>query len=138
MFAGNEHPSRQLVNPSVPSFPDRDTHLGNYIVARPDHNVTQSRHVHAEKILLDRLLRLEALKDEYDPTIVLYSWMMPCTGCTNALIQSLRNHRSNVIIVYTIDWKGVDLDTNQQNRQRLCRAGIQVYQVDYNLRLPSV
>ena len=134
LFAGTKHPGNQLVNHSVPSFPDHNNDFVNYIVAHPDH--TQHPTVHAEMILLQRF---QTLRNKY-PTMILYSWMMPCSGCTNALIQSLENYTcgSDVVIVYTIDWKGESAHNNQKNRKNLRQAGIQVYQVRYHLTLPPV
>ena len=103
---------------------------GNYIVARPDK-------VHAEEIILsefDSLLNAYSRNPTY---IMLYSWMMPCSDCTSAIIALCNSHlNSQIIVVYTIDWKEISDEENETNRARLCAVGIIVQKVRYHPRLP--
>ena len=73
----------RLVNSDKPSHPD-SSNLVNYIVARPDHKGS-----HAEEVLLDRFNELW-LKFRRRPSLILiFSWLMPCGGCTEAIITRL-------------------------------------------------
>ena len=127
----------RLVDNSFVSFPTDDD-LVNYIVARPDQRCSPPRH--AEETLLDRF---DALKDRYPgspiSTVLLYSWLMPCSGCTELLIQKFKNCPYKVIVVYNNDWtKAIPDEKNEENRNMLRGAGIDVYQVRYQYTLPPV
>ena len=116
-------------------FPDRDEHLVNYVVARPDHS--QHPAVHAEKILLDRLTDLEG-KCALFSTILVYSWLMPCSKCTTALIKELCTHvQVSKVIVYNTELNYGEED-NVNNRKRLRQAGIDVYKIPYKDTLPPI
>ena len=125
---------------SFVSFPSNDDHLVNYIVARPDQSYSPPLHVHAEKILLNRF---DVLKEKFPGSsismVLLYSWLMPCSGCTQQLIQKFKNCPYKVVVVYNNDWtKVIPEGENEKNRNMLCRAGIDVYQVRYQSTLPSI
>ena len=135
---GNRCAGGQFVNKAVVSFPDCDVHLVNYIVARPEQTSFPS--LHAEKVLLNRF---NVLKDRYPKslpvsTVLFYSWLMPCSGCTKTLIQKFSKSGYNVVVVYNSDWKAVEEDSNEENRNSLRRVGIEVYQIRYNRMLPLV
>lgn len=131
----------KLVDKSFVSFPSNDDHLVNYIVARPDQSYSPPLHVvHAEKILLNRF---DVLKEKFPgssiSTVLLYSWLMPCSGCTQLIIQKFKNAPYKVVVAYNNDWtKAITEDENEKNRSKLREAGIDVYQVRYHSILPSV
>ena len=117
----------------------------NYIVGRPDRVWSYIRlwykSVHAEEIILsqfDSLLSAYRRAEECDPTyIILYSWMMPCSDCTSAIIALSNSHLNlQTVVVYTIDWKEISREENETNRARLRAAGIIVQRVGYDRRLP--
>lgn len=117
------------------SFPNHDQHLVNYVATRPDHGRNYQT-VHAERILLDRF---EALKEKCSKfsTILVYSWLMPCSECTEALIRKLHSVQVSKVIVYNTDqdFRG---EENKNNRYRLHQAGIDVYQIRYFPDLPPI
>lgn len=127
-------------------FPDND-HLINYIVARPhviqveDRSVATPVHIHAEKTLLSHF---DTLKDEYPKsrsisTVLFYSRLMPCSGCTNLLIQKFKKCPYKVVVVYNNDWKkALEEDKNKENRNKLREVGIDVYRVHYQRILPPM
>ena len=140
----NKYRENTLVNNSVVSFPDSD-YLVNYIVAHPDEYKNSylgtSVHIHAEKTLLNRFdtLNDEFSKSEMVSTVLFYSWLMPCSGCTQLLIKKFENSAYDVAVVYNNDWtKVVKEEENEKNRKLLRGAGIEVYQVRYQFTLPSV
>ena len=122
------------MNKLVTNFPDRDEHLDNYVVARPDHRQYSS--VHAERFLIDRFEALRQKCQEFS-TIIVYSWLMPCSECTEALIDKFDIYVGghSVIVVYNTDQVGKDVE-NQNSRNRLEQAGIKVYKVRYYPTLP--
>lgn len=128
-----------LVDNHFVSFPKDDDDLVNYIVARPDHQ-RYSPPRHAEETLLDRF---DALKDRFPglsiSTVLVYSWLMPCSGCTKLLVKKFENCSYKVIVVYNNDWtKAISDEENEENRNLLRGAGIDVYQIRYQYILPSV
>ena len=72
----------QLVN-SIKSFHPDSSNLVNYIVARPDHMD------HAEVVLLDRFNELQQKFGRRPSLILIFSWLMPCSECTEAIINRL-------------------------------------------------
>ena len=133
----------QLVNKSMVSFPDND-HLENYIVARPDEikGLVNTVHVHAEKTLLNRF---DSLKDEFSKsgtmvsTVIFYSWLMPCSGCTQLLVNKFKKRDYDVVVVYNNDWtKAITEEENKHNRKLLRETGIDVYQVRYQSNLRPI
>ena len=107
----------------------------NYVAACPH---LEKRHIHAEKALLGELEILWNAYLQRNPRprcIILYSWMQPCTTCTNAIIRKLKSIpyiSATLIVAYTIEWKGIRPTENEQNRQRLRSEGITVEQVKYS------
>lgn len=132
---------------SVISFPKNDQHLVNYIVARvdrPDQDQSLLNPVpstHAEKTLLNRF---NTLKDGFPEsenisTVLFYSWLMPCSGCTKYLIQKFKESNYDIVVVYNNDWtKAISDEVNEENRSLLRGAGINVYQVRYQAILPPI
>ena len=111
----------------------------NYIVARPERQFW-CRSVHAEEIILSEICSLlwaYRRAEGRNPTYILfYSWMMPCSNCTSALITLSYNLNSKIVVVYTIDWKGISEEENDENRDWLYAAGIIVERVGYSPPLP--
>ena len=72
-----------LVNSDEPSHPDNSNFV-NYMVARPDHMGN-----HAEEVLLDRFNKLWFKFRQQPSVILIFSWLMPCEGCTESIINRL-------------------------------------------------
>ncbi len=70
-------------------------------------------------------------------SIILYSWIMPCTQCTTKIINTLGNRKLKITVVYTIHfWYAKESKLVQKsNRSRLQQAGFSVEQVKYPIRL---
>ena len=73
-------------------------------------------------------------------SIVLYSWLMPCSTCTNVIVNAFRKttNADSVIVAYTADYKAETPYNNKRNRQNLTKANITVIRVKYNHPLPPV
>ena len=139
-FRPCDHTHNPFVNCQHIFYPPRQ-HYGNYVVARPGRRFWYES-VHAEMIILsemDSLLEAYRRAEGCDPTyILLYSWMMPCSECTSAII-TLRGSlsmNSQIVVAYTIDWKGISEEENDYNRDWLYAAGIIVQKVEYDFVLP--
>ena len=118
-----------LTDSSHCTFPPR-AQISNYVVARPDDGH------HAERLLLDNLNTVLTLYDP-PPLVLLYTWTMPCTGCTTAIVRALGNMK-NVVLVYTANKKEINVDENARNRNKLVESGIQVLQAQYDEGLPPI
>ena len=135
-------PCDYLYNPLVNSqyifYPPPHQYV-NYIVARPERQFW-CRSVHAEEIILSEICSLlwaYRRAEGRNPTYILfYSWMMPCSNCTSAIITLSYNLNSKIVVVYTIDWKGISEEENDENRDWLYAAGIIVERVGYSPPLP--
>jgi len=141
-FRPCDHSNNPLVDSHHALYPLQDQYE-NYIAARPDRVPSKFgyRSVHAEEMILtefDSLFSTYRRVEGCDPTyIVLYSWMMPCSDCTSAIIVWSNKHlNSQIVVVYTIDWTEISEQENDDNRVRLHAAGIKVQRVKYNRRLP--
>lgn len=119
----------------LPFFPPGSEVFSNYIVARPHERK------HAEEILLDNFAVLWKKFNEYYTEveencgkpryIILYSWLMPCSTCVKAIIDTLSHYNSaRVIVAYTLDW--FLEQNNERNRAVLKSKGITVQKVPYN------
>ena len=113
----------------------------NYIAARP--HKAMGFTIHTEKILMQQLESLWANYRKnfhaYPNHIILYSWMMPCSHCTQAIIGKMSKYTSTgKVVAYTINWKGIPEDENENNRTCLQQAGIHVIRVRYSQCLPII
>ena len=73
-------------------------------------------------------------KNHKDPVkIILYSWLMPCTDCTGAIISGLSRLAQKgvkVELYYTCDYDVEDKDTQTENRFQLEDSKISVDQIE--------
>ena len=113
--------------------------FNNYIIARPEDIRGDTKH--AEEMILENFDELwEAYKNKNSnqtpASIMLYSWIMPCEDCTEAIIKELSNLGIPVTIVYTIPWrkKGKQIQ-GKKSRKRLKDNGISVEHVRCPYRL---
>ena len=120
-------PSYPLVNNRYPYFP-RDN-LGNYIVARPDEGD------HCEKIIFHQRHLLQDIYRNVNPKcIILYSWILPCTGCTNEILRYYRKistPRPKMIVIFTVHWDELPDEENKRNIDQMRQAEIIVERVPY-------
>lgn len=139
------------------------TEYVNYIVSRPSIKpnrivkflylaVARSHHyqTHAEEVIFPEVGTLvERFKMENHScpnTIILFSWLFPCTVCTDLIIENLSGAGfrqqyptiQNIILAYKSYWKRVSKDENEKNVVRLRQEGFKLVRVEYAKQLPSV
>ncbi len=130
---------RPLVNTNEPFSPPRK-YLHNYIITRPNKELGQWRQKHAEKVIFDEFHNLWQSycgKNGNQPpkSIVLYSWIMPCKNCTEAIIRNLSKLGVPVCIAYTIPYSRESNEQHNENKKRLSAHGIVIEKVEYPHRL---
>ena len=102
-------PQDQHGNPVVDNtdrYQPNRTRYGNYVVARPGQGL------HAEVTLLQELehLWVAYISQNHQPPsrIILYSWFLPCSNCTDRLLGKFPNMQyrgTPVTIAYTTTWR---------------------------------
>ena len=133
-----------LLDSSIACAPECDEDITNYLAARPveyDEEVAcyyANKHSNADKIHTEEILlkNLERLTSEYEcgqlpEHIFLYTWITPCTKCSELIIDKLRSPPYDKIpttILYTTNThtKGDDVE---QAKQSLRDAGFEVERV---------
>ena len=119
---------------------------GNYIVARPfsnsyhseeeifgQHSVTDSPFSHLWSAYVKH-------SGAYPKCVLIYSWNLPCTRCTDVIIRSLREepyNRASAIVAHTIFWSRSETDSqHKMNTEKLKCENITVKQISYPVHLP--
>lgn len=118
-------------------MPQDDSDYDNYVAARPTHG----GRTHAEHFLLaelDKLFSANKSKndDETPSCIILYTWITPCSSCTELIIEKLcipRYDKIPKVVAYTTNTHQRG-DNVEEARERLRKAGITVQQVPYWFR----
>lgn len=138
------------------------TEYVNYIVSRPSikpHwivkflyllNRSQCYQMHAEVAIFSEFGTLmERFKEHYHSnpnTIVLFSWLFPCSLCTNLIIENLSGanfHQQypgiqQIIVTYKTYWKRTSKEENERNIIRLRQSGFKVVRIEYKKGLPTL
>ena len=135
----NKNSGRQLLcNYDVTYWPETDKFY-NYMVSRHDNPN------HAEEIIFNQFLELwdrylRRMRMKKPSFIILYSWLMLCSRCTQKLIDLIKDDSfkpTQFVVVYTIPaWDGELEDVAEASREKLLSAGIRVYHVTYDEYLP--
>ena len=135
---------KPIVDNDYISMPRDRTEYGNYIVARPlsnsyhseeeifgQHSVTDSPFSHLWSAYVKH-------SGAYPKCILIYSWNLPCSRCTDVIVRSLREgpyNRVGVIVAHTTFWPlESGLDRNK-NRENLTRNNITVQQIGYHIHI---
>lgn len=125
-------------------MPQNSADYGNYIVARPDGDSYHSEERIFGKYSVEGtpfryLWRAYVNNNGANPRYVpIYSWNLPCSRCTDAIIRSFREEpysHTNVIVAHTTCWKSEDDWVHERNRQKLSSKNIIVKWVKYPDRL---
>ena len=140
-FIPSDFWGRPILNKNVPSMPQDLTKYGNYVVARPSSNSCHSEEeIFGQYSVIDTpfydLWRAYVECNGTSPKcILIYSWNLPCSRCTEAIIRSLREepyNRVSVILAHTIFWTRSESDSQHKiNREKLMGQNITVEQVKY-------
>ena len=116
----------------------------NYIVASPSSNSW-----HSEEEILGKYSSINSpfsqlwnayVKHNGSPPkcVLLYSWNLPCSRCTDVIIRSLNDSMyrcTSVIVAHTIFWRSESEDEHRMNTEKLSQENITVEQVRYPKRL---
>ena len=138
---------KPILNKTVSLMPQDLTKYRNYVVARPNGNnyhseeeifgqysVTDSPFSH----LWSAYVKHHA--GAYPECVLIYSWNLPCSRCTDIIIRSLREepyNRASVIVAHTIFWNRSETESqHKMNTEKLKCENITVEQVPYPFHLP--
>ena len=148
-FTPRDYLGHLFVNKDHPSMPSDRASYGNYIVARP-----RSNNYHSEEEIFKNYYSFnndspfKHLWNAYvrrnngtlPKCILLYSWNLPCCGCTDLIIRSLEEHPYNttsIIVAHTTYWKWSESElVLRQNIEKLKKKNISVHHVMYPANLP--
>ena len=128
---------RPLVDNYYTSMPQNATQYGNYIVARP---ISSSCHSE-EEIFENHNSPFSQLWSAYvkhngspPKCVLLYSWNLPCSRCTDVIIRSLNDSMykcTSVIVAHTTYWQRELRGQCTRNEEKLTKENITVEQVRY-------
>ena len=135
--------SQEPTDKNLPTFPP-DWNICNYVIARPDQRGRDT--IHTEEQLMDKLdLLMSRYKSSGLPpckSIVLYTWLLPCSQCTQRIIATLVSHileeRYKVILIYTSKMRDVSAMEAGRIVGDLRMAGITVIQEAYDERVQPI
>ena len=131
-----------LVDNCHPLMPQNVFHYGNYITARPISNSCHSEEEIFGSSINSHFSQLWSayVKHNGSPPkcVLLYSWNLPCSRCTDVIIRSLNDSMyscTSVIVAHTIFWRSESEDEHRINTGKLKKENITVEQVQYPERL---
>ena len=137
---------RPILNKAFSVMPQDLKKYGNYVVARPSSNDCHSEEEIFGKysVINTPFYHLWSAYVErngaYPKCILIYSWNLPCSRCTEAIIRSLGEKPYNgvsVIVAHTIFWMRSESDSqHKMNQEKLISKNITVEQVQYPVHLP--
>ena len=145
-FTPSDFWGKPILNKTVSVMPQELTKYGNYIVARPSSNSCHSE----EEIFGPYSVNNSPFSHlwsayvesngAYPKCVLIYSWNLPCSRCTKAIIRSLGEEPYNsvsVIVAHTIFWNRSESESQHKiNTEKLVSKNITVEQVPYPDYLP--
>ena len=133
---------RPLLDNYYASMPQNATQYGNYIAARPTSKSWHSE----EEIFGNHNSPFSQLWNAYvkyngspPKCILLYSWNLPCSRCTDVIIRSLNVSMyrcTSVIVAHTTYWQGELGGQCIRNEEKFTKENITVKQVRYPEYIP--
>ena len=122
-----------MTDKTSPTHPPNST-LRDFIVARPIR-----RKQHAEELLLERFDELLDRNASNCQSIVLYTWFVPCEGCTRKIIRMLGQFTETycVTVVYSSKMNDMSEELEKRNTSKLEAAHITVIRKRYMKHLQS-
>ena len=129
---------RPLLDKHYASMPHNATQYGNYIAARPI-----SSSWHSEEEIFGKYPSINSpfsqlwnayMKHNGSPPkcVLLYTWNLPCSRCTDVIIRSLNDSMyrcTSVIVAHTMHWQRESEDGHRRNKEKLVKENITVVQV---------
>ena len=126
-----------LLDNNYASMPQNATQYGNYVVARP----SSCNSCHSEEEIFGSSINshFSQLWSAYmrrngspPKCVLLYSWNLPCSRCTDVIIRSLNDDTyscTSVIVAHTMNWQRESEDEHRRNTEKLIKENITVMQV---------
>ena len=140
-FSPSNFWGKPILDKTVSLMPQDPTKYRNYVVARPDGN-----NCHSEEEIFGQYSVTDSPfshlwsayvkhSGAYPKCILIYSWNLPCSRCTNVIIRSLREepyNRVTVIVAHTIFWNRSETESqHKMNTEKLKCENITVKQIPY-------
>ena len=128
-----------LLNKYHPSMPHDTTHYGNYIVAHPNNSWHSEEEIFGKYFSINshfcELWTAYMRRNGSPPKcVLLYTWNLPCSRCTDVIIRSLNDNMyrcTSVIVAHTIYWRSESEEEHRENKEKLKKENIAVVQVPY-------
>ena len=135
---------KPLLNKYHPSMPHNEIHYSNYIVARPNNRWHSEEEIfgkhHSTDSPFSQLWTAYVKRNRSRPKcILLYSWNLPCSRCTDVIIRSLNDDTyrcTSVIVAYSTYWQGELGGQYVENEEKLKKENITVEEVRYPTFIP--
>ena len=135
---------KPTLNKYHPSMPRNAIHYGNYIVARPNGSWHSEEEIFGKYSSIDSLFSQlwTAYVKRYHSRpkcILLYSWNLPCSRCTDVIIRSLNDdtyRRTSAIVAYSTYWQKELGEQYTENEEKLKNENITVEEVQYPTFIP--
>ena len=146
-FSPSDAFGRPIVNNSFSLMPQDPSKYGNYIVARP------SIRYHSEVKLFEQCSEMTDTpfnhlwrgyverNRAYPKCVLIYSWYLPCSHCTDVIIKSLGEepyNRVSVVVAHTAVWSKETVWDHENSKEKLKSKNIAVEQVPYRIHLQHV
>ena len=144
-FSPSSFRGKPILDKTFSIMPQDLTKYRNYVIARPDGNdchseeeifgqysVTGSPFSHLWRSYVEHA-------GAYPKCVLIYSWNLPCSRCTDVIIRSLREepyNRASVIVAHTIFWRSETESQHEMNTEKLKCENITVKQIPYPIQLP--
>ena len=132
------------LNNSHPSMPHSASHYGNYIVARPNSSWHSEEEIFGKCFSINshfcELWTAYTRRNHSPPKcVLLYSWNLPCSRCTDVIIRSLNDNMyrcTSVIVTYSTYWQKELEGQCLENKEKLRKENIAVEEVRYPKFIP--
>ena len=135
---------KPLLNKYHPSMPHSASHYGNYIVACPNSSWHSEEEIFGKYSSHDspfsQLWTAYVRRNGSPPKcVLLYSWNLPCSRCTDVIIRSLNNNMyrcTSAIVAYSTYWQKELGGQYAQNKEKLKKENIVVKEVPHPEFIP--
>ena len=135
---------KPTLNKYHPSMPHNAIHYGNYIVARPNGSWHSEEEIFGKRSSIDspfsQLWTAYVKRNHSRPKcILLYSWNLPCSQCTDVIITSLNDDTyrcTSAIVAYSTYWQKELGEQYTENEEKLKNENITVEEVRYPIFIP--
>ena len=142
-FSPSDAFGRPIIDNSFSLMPQDPSKYRNYIVARPSNKYHSEIKLFGEIDSSFNLLWRSYIKHNgaYPKCVLIYSWNLPCSHCTDVIIRSLGEkpyNRVSVVVAHTAVWCKETIWDHESNREKFKSKNIAVEQVPYPTHLQPV